>query len=207
MKKTVVLLPLIIVVFSSCSSNTENVDMYANNLYSDKECFKDDKLEFNFHDIEEYHQGDTYLTYVSMDLVSRDTKPVEVKLDSLKMIRESNNAEYAVSGYYQSKFTLECDIKKTIKFSSTIPTSYKTDNCRLEFKYNSKDLIYHFYEMPDELRKDIDITSEDIMNVLHRKPGSYFKEIYDTLTEKILKGEIVNNNKDLLQFVVDNYSI
>ena len=30
--------------------------------------------------------------------------------------------------------------------------------------------------------------------------------IYDTLTEKILKGEIVNNNKDLIQFVVDNYS-
>ena len=61
--------------------------------------------------------------------------------------------------------------------------------------------------LPITSRKDIDITSEDIMNVLHRKPGSYFKEIYDTLTEKILKGEIVNNNKDLLQFVVDNYSI
>ncbi|MCR5309263.1 MAG: ADP-ribosyltransferase [Bacilli bacterium] len=184
------LLPLLLTCLTNCSSiEEENFSRKPNQLYSDHASFTDGTLEFNFHNIEEYSQTDNCLLYVTMDLTSRDTTPVEFKFDSLKVYRESNNAEYAVSGYVMSKFTLQCDIKKTIKFSCTVPTSYKKDKYKLEMKYNSKELTYHFYEMPDELRKDIDVTFviDGVKNSVKAKEGRPL-DIYEWISTDYIYG-------------------
>lgn len=63
-----------------------------------------------------------------------------------------------------------------------------------------------YEELPIYTRKDIDITSEDIMNALNKKAGPFFKDIYNDLIDKILKKDINNNKDELIKYVVDNYS-
>ena len=60
--------------------------------------------------------------------------------------------------------------------------------------------------LPIYSRKDIDITSEDIERALNKKPGPLFRDIYETITKKILKGELNNNKSSIVQYVIDNYS-
>lgn len=55
-------------------------------------------------------------------------------------------------------------------------------------------------------RSDIDVTSEELMSALNRKPGPFLKKIYDDLTSKILLGKLKNNKKKILQYCIQNYS-
>jgi len=67
--------------------------------------------------------------------------------------------------------------------------------------------IAKMYEnLPITSRKSIEITSEEIMEVLNRKPGPYFKDIYNDLEIKILNGELENNNELIRQYIINNYS-
>ena len=70
-----------------------------------------------------------------------------------------------------------------------------------------KSWVASIYEnLPITTRKDINITSEDIMRSLNRKPGAYMKEIIEEITIKILNGELNNDNNVLINYVVSNYS-
>ena len=44
------------------------------------------------------------------------------------------------------------------------------------------------------------------MNILNSKPGPYFREIYNDLEIKILKGELENNKESITQYILNNYS-
>jgi len=69
-----------------------------------------------------------------------------------------------------------------------------------------KSLVASMYEnLPIYTRKDIAVTSEDIMKALDKKAGPYFKDMYNDLIEKILKGELSNNKEDIINYVIDNY--
>ena len=63
------------------------------------------------------------------------------------------------------------------------------------------------YDMlPITSRKSIDITSNDIMTLLNRKAGPYFKDIYNDLVVKILDGKLNNNNEEIKSYLLENYS-
>lgn len=55
-------------------------------------------------------------------------------------------------------------------------------------------------------RKDLDITSEDIIKVIGKKPGPYVGEIYQDIERLVLLETLNNNNKDIIQYIKDNYS-
>lgn len=52
---------------------------------------------------------------------------------------------------------------------------------------------------------DIAIDSETIMDILHKKPGKYLKEIYDDLENKILYRKLKNDNKAICEYILKNY--
>lgn len=55
-------------------------------------------------------------------------------------------------------------------------------------------------------RKEIDITSEEIMAILGRAPGEYLKEIYDDLEEEILYNRLENKKTSICKYIKDKYS-
>ena len=63
-----------------------------------------------------------------------------------------------------------------------------------------------YEQLPITSRKDIDITSNDIMKVLNKAPGPYFKEIYKDLEHKLLKRELNNNKSEISRYITLNYS-
>lgn len=70
-----------------------------------------------------------------------------------------------------------------------------------------RSLVAKKYDMlPITSRKSIDITSSDIMTLLNRKAGPYFKDIYNDLVVKILDGKLNNNNEEIKSYLLENYS-
>lgn len=68
-------------------------------------------------------------------------------------------------------------------------------------------LITKLYEdLPITSRKAIEISSQEIMEILNKKAGPYFKDIYNDLEIKILKGELENNRESIENYILNNYS-
>ncbi len=55
-------------------------------------------------------------------------------------------------------------------------------------------------------RKDIEITSYDIMNMLGIEPGPKINKIYEKLEKEILKGNLKNNKEDIFKYCLENFS-
>lgn len=72
---------------------------------------------------------------------------------------------------------------------------------------NDKNEIMKRYEaLPICTRKDINITSYEIMELLNKDGGSYLKEIFLDLENKILDNIIKNENDVLKEYILNNYS-
>lgn len=105
---------------------------------------------------------------------------------------------------------------KQIKEYEKINTDFKND-IQLElilYKYNIEDVrficSYFKYEDESEIEKiklpitsfnDIDIKSEEIIAFINRKPGPWIKEIIVLLEYEILLNGLVNNKKNILDFL------
>ena len=68
-----------------------------------------------------------------------------------------------------------------------------------------KDVAIHYENLVIKTRSDIDITSQDIISILDRKPGKYIKDIYRDLEENILYGRLINNRKDICNYIINKY--
>ena len=54
-------------------------------------------------------------------------------------------------------------------------------------------------------RKDINISAQDIISLLKRKPGSYINDIYDDVEREILYHRLLNEKSNILNYVLKNY--
>ncbi len=66
---------------------------------------------------------------------------------------------------------------------------------------DKKKITKKFEQLPITNKKDIKITSKEIMDVLGKKEGSYIKDIYQQLTSLILNGNLENDNETLKSYV------
>ena len=78
------------------------------------------------------------------------TKVYNVK--NVRLIKESTGANYTV--HYTSTLRIEAELKSSLIFSATIPTSPSKDNYKLDFEINSHKFSYYLYDMPDDLKAD-----------------------------------------------------
>jgi len=69
----------------------------------------------------------------------------------------------------------------------------------LNIKLN--DINKMFKKLPIKERKDINITSEEIINILDLKDGREISNIYDDLIIKILNNELKNDNKEIKKYL------
>ena len=68
-----------------------------------------------------------------------------------------------------------------------------------------KKVIEKYEKLPITSTKDIDIKTEEIMDLLNREGGPYIKEIYKDLEERILLGQLNNDKKEIKEYIVINY--
>ena len=54
-------------------------------------------------------------------------------------------------------------------------------------------------------REDIDITSNEIMDILKKKPGKYISDIYISIEEEILYSRLTNNKYAISKYIKDKY--
>ena len=155
--KLFLLLSIFTLAIAGCSTNASSEEETKIEAFLDKPSFTYNEIDFNFTELSET-QITNYSVRFGLELTNKNPKPKEFMLDDAKIIRESNEAEYSVGGYYINKFDLECDIKESTHFSSTLPTSCKEDKYTFQFTYDSKTILYHLYKRPAELREKVNLT-------------------------------------------------
>ena len=71
-----------------------------------------------------------------------------------------------------------------------------------ELKEINKEIIFEKYNsLPIKDRKEIDITSEDICSILNIKPSIILKNIWATIEQEILNGNLLNNKEDISIYI------
>lgn len=68
-----------------------------------------------------------------------------------------------------------------------------------------KEITKSYNELSIHSKSDIAITSNQIMELLGRGPGEYLKEIYSDLEKEILYKRLVNEKKEILEYIGRKY--
>ena len=63
-----------------------------------------------------------------------------------------------------------------------------------------------YKELPIYSEKDIDITGDEIIELLKIEPGKIISKIYDDLELNILEGKLKNDKEELKKYIIDNWS-
>lgn len=64
-----------------------------------------------------------------------------------------------------------------------------------------KDIIAKYEGLPIKKRDEIKITAKEMCKILDRKPGPFIGKIYSVLEDKILLGELINDNDKIKEFI------
>lgn len=68
-----------------------------------------------------------------------------------------------------------------------------------------KSITESYNNLVIQSRKDLDITSEDIMIVLGKEPGVYLKEIYSDIEKEVLYRRLSNKKDEILEYIKGKY--
>ncbi len=80
------------------------------------------------------------------------------------------------------------------------------NNVAGEIKREDIKIITEIYaKLPIKGKRDIDIDSQTIMNLLNKTPGKYIRDVYSDLEEKIIKGELINNKVEICKYIQERY--
>ena len=56
-------------------------------------------------------------------------------------------------------------------------------------------------------RRDLDVTSDDIMKGLNKGPGSYLKDIYSDIEREVLYRRVKNEKDAIMAYIIKNYKV
>ncbi|MBQ8132362.1 MAG: CCA tRNA nucleotidyltransferase [Bacilli bacterium] len=68
-----------------------------------------------------------------------------------------------------------------------------------------KDITDSYNNLVIHGRKELDITSEEIMNVLNKEPGEYMSDIYADIEREVLYKRLINENSILTKYILEHY--
>jgi len=75
-----------------------------------------------------------------------------------------------------------------------------------QIKKEDPSILNNIYKnLPINSIKDINITANEISNILNKEPGSYIKDIYKDLEEKIINNTLENNKESIEKYIKNNY--
>lgn len=121
--------------------------------------------------------------------------------------------------HVSEKYPFTTNEKELIK---NIKLAYKEDNLNYKtlYKYglyvnivagslkniSKKQIVNKYNKLPIVTKKDICISSYDIMEILNKKSGQYIGIIQKDIENKILEQKLSNTKEYLRKYILDNYS-
>lgn len=72
-------------------------------------------------------------------------------------------------------------------------------------KLDVKKITEAYNKLIIKSKKDIDISSEEIMAILDKEPGEYLKDIYSDIEKEILLNRLENKKLDICKYIKDKY--
>lgn len=70
---------------------------------------------------------------------------------------------------------------------------------------DKKDVASSYNNLVIHSRKDLDINSLDIMNILNRGSGSYLRDIYLDIEKEVLYKKIPNSKNEIVSYIISKY--
>ena len=113
--------------------------------------------------------------------------------------------------FNKNESSLIKDISKAIPLNNLDPMAlYKyglyVNSVASEIKgYDIKNVAESYNNLVIKCRKDIDVTSDDIIKILHKEPGKFITEIYDDIEREILYRRLKNEKEDICNYILGNY--
>ncbi len=72
-------------------------------------------------------------------------------------------------------------------------------------RLDKKRITENYNQLVIHSRSDLDITSEEIMDILNREPGEYLKDIYDDVIREVLYKRLCNQKEDIKKYILEKY--
>jgi len=69
-----------------------------------------------------------------------------------------------------------------------------------------KEITETYNKLPIKTKKDIQITAKEICSLLNRKPDSFINDIYNILEIELLNGNLINENRYIIEFIKKKFS-
>ena len=69
---------------------------------------------------------------------------------------------------------------------------------------DKKKITKLYNSLPIKSKKDLDITSEDIIKIMGKEPGEYIKTIYKDLEKQVISSRLKNKKKVLIKYINNN---
>lgn len=70
---------------------------------------------------------------------------------------------------------------------------------------DKSEVVGIYEKLPIKSKKDIDISASDIERILNKKPGLYYRELYDNLTFEIINNKLENKKDKIEEYILNNY--
>ena len=70
---------------------------------------------------------------------------------------------------------------------------------------DKKKITESYVNIPIHSRRDLAVTSEDILISLNKEPGKYLKEIFEDIIYQVLYRRLPNEKEVILDYIVDKY--
>ena len=119
------------------------------NLYNNLQSTTDDNLIVRYELAYEFAASSPVTLSFYLCFTNKNPKPFKLTSKSVGIVyRERDKAEYKAHNDYDWYITLECDVEEKVNFNASLPTKTSSENYYFVFKYNSTELIYHFYDLP-----------------------------------------------------------
>lgn len=109
---------------------------------------------------------------------------------------EKNNIKN-ISIIVENKTISKYDIYKYGLYSSTVAAEI--------LGINKKVIVRLERSLPIHSKKDINITSEELIRITKREPGKWLSKLYEDLEYKIVNSKLKNDNQKIIDYVVKNY--
>ena len=121
-----------------------------------------------------------------------------------------NNDKYP---FNKNESDLINDINESKKYNNLDPVvlfkyGLYVNSCSASIKgIDIKKITKSYNDLTIKCRDDIDINSNQIMDVLNMKPGKYLKDIYDDIEKEILYKRLSNCYDEIVKYIKEKYNL
>ena len=113
--------------------------------------------------------------------------------------------------FHKSELELKKNIHVALELNNMDPMALYTyglyvNSCAGRMKgLDIKNITESYINLVIHSREEIDIDSETIMDLLHKAPGKYLKEIYDDVEREILYRRLDNDRQKIQDYILEKY--